>query len=58
MSEQKQSSAIQVTKDQLPLSCPSANSGVHELHPRVFLPIKKTGEATCPYCGAKYQLRD
>ena len=58
MPEQKQSSAIQVTKDQLPLSCPPANADVHELHPRVFLPINKTGEATCPYCGAKYQLRD
>ena len=58
MSEQKQSSVILVTKDQLPLSCPLANAGVHELHPRVFLPIEKTGEATCPYCGAKYQLRD
>ena len=56
MSEQKQSSAIRVTKDQLPLSCPPANAGVHELHPRVFLPIEKTGEATCPYCGAKYLL--
>ena len=58
MSEQKQPSAIQVTKDQLPLSCPPANAGVHELHRRVFLPIEKTGESTCPYCGAKYQLRD
>jgi len=58
MSEQKQSSVILVTKDQLPLSCPPANAGVYELHPRVFLPIEKTGEATCPYCGAKYQLRD
>jgi len=57
MSEQKQPSAIQVTKDQLPLSCPPANAGVHELHPRVFLPIEKTGEATCPYCGAKYILK-
>ena len=58
MSEQKKLSAIRVSKDQLPLSCPPANAGVHELHPRVFLPIEKTGEATCPYCGAKYQLRD
>ena len=58
MSEKKQSSVIQVTKDQLPLSCPPANAGVHELHPRVFLPIEKTGEATCPYCGQLYHLKD
>jgi uncharacterized Zn-finger protein len=31
---------------------------VHELHPRVFLPIEKTGEVTCPYCGAKYKLAE
>jgi uncharacterized Zn-finger protein len=26
-------------------------------HPRVFLPIEKTGEALCPYCGTKYTLK-
>jgi len=25
-------------------------------HPRVYLPIQKTGEALCPYCGTKYLL--
>jgi uncharacterized Zn-finger protein len=25
-------------------------------HPRVYLPIQKTGEALCPYCGTKYVL--
>jgi uncharacterized Zn-finger protein len=25
-------------------------------HPRVYLPIQKTGEALCPYCGTKYML--
>ncbi|MCU0972309.1 MAG: zinc-finger domain-containing protein [Gammaproteobacteria bacterium] len=28
------------------------------MHPRVFLPIEKTGQATCPYCGAQYVLED
>ncbi|MEW8497219.1 MAG: zinc-finger domain-containing protein [Candidatus Thiodiazotropha taylori] len=28
------------------------------LHPRVYLPIEKTGSATCPYCGARYQLTE
>ncbi|MGI9220367.1 MAG: zinc-finger domain-containing protein, partial [Woeseiaceae bacterium] len=23
---------------------------------KVFLPIKETGEAKCPYCGAQYDL--
>ena len=26
-------------------------------HPRVFLPIEKTGEALCPYCGTQYTLK-
>ncbi|RLW61770.1 MAG: hypothetical protein B6D70_08775, partial [gamma proteobacterium symbiont of Stewartia floridana] len=25
---------------------------------RVYLPIEKTGSATCPYCGARYQLTE
>ncbi|HSJ48469.1 MAG TPA: zinc-finger domain-containing protein, partial [Gammaproteobacteria bacterium] len=26
-------------------------------HPRVYLPIEKTGQAKCPYCGADYVLK-
>jgi uncharacterized Zn-finger protein len=26
-------------------------------HPRVFLPIDKTGESLCPYCGTLYTLK-
>ncbi len=25
-------------------------------HPKVYLPVQETGEATCPYCGALYYL--
>ncbi|MBL38781.1 MAG: hypothetical protein CMP07_10285 [Xanthomonadales bacterium] len=25
-------------------------------HPRVYLPIEKTGRALCPYCGAQFEL--
>lgn len=48
--------AIRVAKKDLPLSCPLPGAGVYDLHPRVYLPIEKTGEAVCPYCGAKYVL--
>ncbi len=27
-------------------------------HPKVYLPIRETGEAICPYCGAGYYLSD
>ena len=49
---------IQVLRADLPLSCPSPQTEVYSLHPRVYLPIEKTGEATCPYCGAHYVLKD
>jgi uncharacterized Zn-finger protein len=47
----------QITSQNLPLSCPMPNSTLWNAHPRVYLPIEKTGEAHCPYCGTKYTLR-
>jgi uncharacterized Zn-finger protein len=49
---------IQVARADLPLSCPRPGEEVWNMHPRVYLPIEKSGEAVCPYCGAKYVLRD
>lgn len=46
----------EVTRDQLPLSCPAPDMTLWNSHPRVFLPIEVTGTATCPYCGATYTL--
>lgn len=48
--------AYQITRSQLPLSCPTDEMAVWNAHPKVYLPIEKTGEETCPYCGAKYIL--
>jgi uncharacterized Zn-finger protein len=47
-----------VTRADLPLSCPMPDMQLWNAHPRVFLPIDKTGEATCPYCSAHYILAD
>ena len=49
---------IKVNRSDLPLSCPRPGEEVWNMHPRVYLPIEKTGEATCPYCGARYVLDD
>lgn len=49
---------IQVSRADLPLSCPRPDDEVWNMHPRVYLPIEKNGEATCPYCGAHYRLAD
>jgi uncharacterized Zn-finger protein len=47
-----------VTRAELPLSCPSPAMALWNSHPRVFLPVAKTGFAKCPYCGAEYTLVD
>ncbi len=48
----------EVTAQDLPLSCPMPKQALWNSHPRVYLPIEKTGEAQCPYCGADYRLKD
>ncbi|MFO1379029.1 MAG: zinc-finger domain-containing protein [Chitinivorax sp.] len=59
MSEQlKENTArvIEVTAKDLPLHCPTPDMVKWNSHPRVFLPVQKTGEALCPYCGTLYKL--
>ena len=58
-----QQEPIIVTYDDLPLYCPGEKSPISPAdsfggHPRVFLPIEKTGRAKCPYCGAEYVLEN
>lgn len=48
----------EVGKGELPLSCPMPGMYLWNSHPKVYLPIHKTGEAKCPYCGAEYFIRD
>jgi uncharacterized Zn-finger protein len=47
---------IEITAADLPLHCPTPSQVLWNAHPRVFLPIEKTGEALCPYCGTLYVL--
>jgi uncharacterized Zn-finger protein len=49
---------IEVSHEDLPLHCPMPGMQLWNAHPRVFLPIEKTGEALCPYCGTRYTLKD
>jgi len=54
----KAQTVLTVSRKELPLCCPDAKEAAAPLHPRVFLPIEKTGEVTCPYCGKHYKLVD
>ena len=47
-----------VSRNDLPLCCPTSEQKLWNSHPRVYLPIEETGEAVCPYCSARYQLVD
>ena len=51
-------SRYEVTRADLPLSCPMPDMMLWNSHPRVYLPIEATGTGKCPYCGAEYVLTD
>ena len=51
-------SRYEVTRADLPLSCPMPGMQLWNSHPRVYLAIEKTGQAVCPYCSAEYVLKD
>lgn len=48
----------QVSRADLPVSCPTPEQKLWNSHPRVYLPLEETGKATCPYCSAVYELVD
>ena len=48
----------EITAKDLPLSCPMPGMILWSGHPRVYLPIEKTGHAICPYCSATFTLKD
>jgi uncharacterized Zn-finger protein len=48
----------EVTRDDLPLSCPMPGMALWNSHPKVYLPIEDDGgRSVCPYCGAQYVLK-
>ena len=49
---------VKVSRSDLPLSCPLPNQKLWNAHPRVYLPLEDTGEASCPYCGTHYILAE
>lgn len=47
----------EVNEADLPVHCPLPGMSLWNSHPRVYLPLRETGEARCPYCGALYILK-
>jgi uncharacterized Zn-finger protein len=61
MSEIKQACTerrYEVTRKDLPLSCPMPDMPAWNAHPRVYLEIKSHGEVLCPYCGTLFVLKN
>lgn len=48
----------EVTRADLPLSCPTPAMKLWNSHPRVYLPVEANGRAQCPYCSAVFTLVD
>jgi uncharacterized Zn-finger protein len=46
----------EVTRADLPVSCPMPSMALWNSHPKVYLPLEAEGECRCPYCGAHYVL--
>ena len=47
---------VMVDPSALPAFCPNPAMPLWSSHPRVFLELEPTGEASCPYCGTRYRL--
>lgn len=56
--EPNAASSYEVTRADLPLSCPMPGMKLWNSHPKVYLPIESEGVSKCPYCGAEYTLVD
>lgn len=48
----------EVSREDLPVSCPTPDMTLWDSHPRVYLPLEEQGRARCPYCSAEFVLKD
>jgi uncharacterized Zn-finger protein len=54
----KSNNEYMIKKSDLPLSCPTSKMDLWSAHPKVYLPIEKTGVEVCPYCATRFVLQD
>ena len=47
---------VEVPPADLPAFCPNPGMPLWSSHPRVYLDLAVTGEASCPYCGTRYRI--
>ncbi|MBX2881303.1 MAG: zinc-finger domain-containing protein [Granulosicoccus sp.] len=56
MEQPNSQTVVEVTRDELPLHCPTPDSSLWNSHPRVYIALDDTPEASCPYCGTTFRL--
>lgn len=56
MAQPNAQTLVEVTRDELPIHCPTPGSTLWDSHPRVYIPLEDSPEATCSYCGTVYRL--
>lgn len=49
---------VELDGTDLPAYCPNKKMPLWSSHPRVFLELGPTHQASCPYCGTVYKLKD
>ncbi len=47
-----------VTRADLPVSCPMPDMPQWNSHPKVYISLEETGEGMCAYCSATFKLVD
>ncbi len=47
---------VELSAGDLPAFCPNPLMPLWSSHPRVFLDLSHTGQASCAYCGTRYRL--
>ena len=52
----RENAPTRVMRTELPFHCPPKDAPKWNMHPKVFLSFSDDGKASCPYCGAKYEL--
>ncbi|MES2998524.1 MAG: zinc-finger domain-containing protein [Pseudomonadota bacterium] len=50
--------SYEITTKEQPFCCPLPTNRLWDSHPRVYLPIAKTGHVICPYCETEYFLKE
>lgn len=56
MQQPNATSLVEVTRDELPMYCPTPEASLWNSHPRQFIPLQDSDECSCSYCGTVFRL--